>query len=102
MKESILIIFLYLLLTSCTSMQEAGKVMRNEKVNTTDEFLVKKKEPLVLPPDYNKMPQPDSMEQREAGEKQKIKNILKGPDEEKSDTNKSSSVEQSILNKIRK
>ena len=73
MKESILIIFLYLLLTSCTSMQEAGKVMRNEKVNTTDEFLVKKKEPLVLPPDYNKMPQPDSMEQREAGEKQKIK-----------------------------
>ena len=53
MKESILIIFLYLLLTSCTSMQEAGKVMRNEKVNTTDEFLVKKKEPLVLPPDYN-------------------------------------------------
>ena len=80
MKESILIIFLYLLLTSCTSMQEAGKVMRNEKVNTTDEFLVKKKEPLVLPPDYNKMPQPDSMEQREAGEKQKIKNILKGPD----------------------
>ena len=102
MKESILIIFLYLLLTSCKSMQEAGKVMRNEKVNTTDEFLVKKKEPLVLPPDYNKMPQPDSMEQREAGEKQKIKNILKGPDEEKSDTNKSSSVEQSILNKIRK
>ena len=102
MKESILIIFLYLLLSSCTSMQEAGKVMRNEKVNTTDEFLVKKKEPLVLPPDYNKMPLPDSMEQREAGEKQKIKNILKGPDEEKSDTNKSSSVEQSILNKIRK
>ena len=102
MKESILIIFLYLLLTSCTSMQEAGKVMRNEKVNTTDEFLVKKKEPLVLPPDYNKMPQPDSMEQREAGEKQKNKKYSKGPDEEKSDTNKSSSVEQSILNKIRK
>ena len=55
-----------------------------------------------MPPDYNKMPQPDSMEQREAGEKQKIKNILKGPDEEKSVNNKSSSVEQSILNKIRK
>ena len=55
-----------------------------------------------MPPDYNKMPLPDSMEQREAGEKQKIKNILKGPDEEKSVTNKSSSVEQSILNKIRK
>ena len=102
MKESILIIFLYITLTSCSSFKEAGKVLRNEKVKTTDEFLVKKREPLVLPPDYNKMPQPDSMEQREAGEKQKIKNILKGPDEEKSDTNKSSSVEQSILNKIRK
>ena len=33
---------------------DARKVLRNEKIKTTDEFLVKKREPLVLPPDYRK------------------------------------------------
>jgi hypothetical protein len=36
--------FLY----SCGSFSEAGKVLRNEKSNNTDEFLVKKRDPLVL------------------------------------------------------
>ena len=40
---------IYLLLTTtfiffaCGGLQDAGKVLRNEKVRTTDEFLVKKK-----------------------------------------------------------
>ena len=33
----------YLFLYSCASLEEAGKALRNEKSNTTDEFLVKKK-----------------------------------------------------------
>ena len=53
--------FFLLLLYSCTSVQEAGKVLRNEKVKTTDEFLVEKRDPLVLPPDYKEIPEPDSM-----------------------------------------
>ena len=32
------------LLQACQSMEEAGKVLRNEKVRTTDEFLIKKRE----------------------------------------------------------
>ena len=42
MKNKYLII-ITLALTSCNSLSEAGKVLRNEKVNTNDEFLVKKK-----------------------------------------------------------
>ena len=42
MKIIIFIIFLILALKSCSSMKEAGQVLRNEKVKTTDEFLVKK------------------------------------------------------------
>ena len=49
----IFILLLFFLNFSCESLREAGKVLRNEKVNTTDEFLVKQKEPLELPPDYN-------------------------------------------------
>ena len=36
---SCIFIFLY----SCASLEEAGKALRNEKSNTTDEFLVKKR-----------------------------------------------------------
>ena len=33
-------------------------MLKNEKVKTTDEFLVKKKRAFVLPPDYEKVPEP--------------------------------------------
>ena len=39
----ITIIFLILLfLSSCGGFQEAGQVLRNEKIKTTDEFLLKR------------------------------------------------------------
>ena len=59
--RKIYIIFIGLFLTtSCGGFKEAGKVLRNEKTNSTDEFLVKKREPLIMPPDYNKIPEPNS------------------------------------------
>ena len=60
MKVIVFITFLVFSVTSCTSVKEAGQVLRNEKVKTTDEFLVKKKQPLILPPDYDKIPEPGS------------------------------------------
>ena len=41
-KINILIIALFLL-NSCGGLKKAGKVLRNEKITTTDEFLVEKK-----------------------------------------------------------
>ncbi|SVC02970.1 uncharacterized protein METZ01_LOCUS255824, partial [marine metagenome] len=40
-------------------MDTAKKALTGEKRNTTDEFLVKKKDPLILPPDYENLPVPD-------------------------------------------
>ena len=102
MKIVIFIIFLILALKSCSSMQEAGQVLRNEKVKTTDEFLVKKKQPLILPPNYEKIPEPGSVDQKQIDDKEKIKKILKSSDVEKPGMNKSSSIEKSIIDKIRK
>ena len=65
--------FPLLFLLSCTSFQEAGKVLRNEKVNTTDEFLVKKKEPLVMPPDLNEVPEPDTIKSKREKNNQEFK-----------------------------
>ena len=46
-RINFLIIVLFFLV-SCGGLKEAGKVLRNEKTPTTDEFLVKQKDPLVL------------------------------------------------------
>ena len=90
-----------LFLTSCGGLNDAGKVLRNEKVKSTDEFLVKKRAPLVLRPDYDKIPKPGSKEQIQSNEQENIKSILKVPKVENND-NASSSTEESLLEKIRK
>ena len=89
-------------LTSCSGIKEAGKILRNEKIRTTDEFLVKKRNPLVLPPNYEKMPTPGSSIEKKENQEEQIKKILKAPEVESTKKNTSSSVEETILNRIRK
>ena len=97
-----LLIFFFLL--SCGSLEDAGKVLKNEKIRTTDEFLVKKKEPLELPPDFSKIPKPDTLKKNVSKntEDQKIRKLLNAAEQEQEIKKKSSSTEESILNKIRK
>ena len=106
MKFKILIISLLflLLLNNCSSFSEAGKVLRNEKVRTTDEFLIKKKEPLTQPPDFDTIPEPGSIENMAEKEENSIESILSSnTNEQKSSTSSSSSsTEESILNQIKK
>ena len=83
-------------------MKEAGQVLRNEKIKTTDEFLVKKKQPLILPPDYDKIPEPGSSNKIQNNDENKIRKILKQSEADQADMNKSGSVEKSIIDKIRK
>ena len=97
-KKIILYFILASMLYSCGGFSDAGKVLRNEKVTNTDEFLVKKRDPLTLPPDYNTIPKPDSLNKTKTKEKN-IKKILKISEEEMSKKN-TSTVEQSILNQI--
>ena len=102
MRKLLLLFFIFITLVSCSGFSEAGKVLRNEKTKTTDEFLVKKKEPLVLPPDYDKMPIPGTTSKKKISEEEKIKNILKVSTPKNKNKNKNSSTEDSILNEIRK
>ena len=65
-------LILLILITSCGGFAEAGKVLRNEKVATTDEFLIEKRGPLSLPPKMGELPKPNS-----SGEiKERNKNVL--------------------------
>jgi len=93
------------ILSSCTGLSDIPKILRNEKIKTTDEFLVKKREPLTEPPDMNNLPFPKSSSGKESPKygENKIKKILKA-EEEKTNTNKSksSSVEDLIINQIKR
>ena len=101
MKNINVLLIVLTFLVSCGSLKEAGKVLRNEKTNTTDEFLVKKKQPLVLPPEFDKIPEPGSIKNRNINEKENIKKILKAPKENIKGKN-SSNIEKSIIEKIQK
>ena len=92
-------IFIFLILFSCSSLKDAGKVIRNEKITTTDEFLVKKKDPLILPPNYEKIPQPDTLKENKSKEKD-VKSILKINTKNQS-LKKNSSTEKSIIERIK-
>ena len=92
-------ILLLIIISSCSSLKDAGKVIRNEKITTTDEFLVKKKDPLIMPPNYDEIPKPNTLKDKKSKEKDD-KSILKIPTQNKS-TKSSSSTEKSIIDKIK-
>lgn len=102
-KTSYFLLISFIFLLSCQGFKEAGKVLRNEKTNSTDEFLVKKRDPLILPPDYDVIPEPNSKQTESNLENEnKVKKILKKAKDEKSSDTSSSSTENSILRNIRK
>jgi hypothetical protein len=102
MKKINFLVLISFLLVSCSGVGDAGKVLRNEKVKTTDEFLVKKRQPLVLPPNFDEIPEPGSIKKKQINEKDKVKKLLNPSNIEALNTSKPTSAETSILNKIRK
>ena len=56
MIRNFLLLVLVLLLYSCQSVKDA---LTGKKYESSDEFLVIKKNPLVLPPDFNELPSPE-------------------------------------------
>ena len=58
MKKLFLNFIIFSLLYSCGGNSNIGKVLRNEKITNSDEFLVKKRDPLTMPPDHTTLPKP--------------------------------------------
>ena len=99
MFKKIIFILLFVALTSCSETFDSVKRgLTGAKKNSADEFLVQKKDPLILPPDYENLPTPDD----EAAAKEEISNfeITLGTSIE-DNSPESSSTEESILKKIR-
>ena len=96
-------IFLAILffLNACSGLSETAQILRNEKVQTTDEFLIKKNEPLSQPPDFEKLIEPGTIKKNKNSEDKDIKKIL-NVDNKSNQKSGSSSSEDSILKKITK
>ena len=93
------------LITACADTWSSVKRgLTGEKQNSTDEFLVEKKDPLVLPPNFEDLPVPsDSAIEEEETESSSFEKTLSITTDEESDEGSSSNTtEESILNKIRK
>jgi len=96
-KLALLIFFgLLFLLTSCQSAREG---LSGRKKDNTDEFLVQKKNPLVLPPDYNDLPLPKD-EQSSVNIDNEIKKLIENEEKDNISNNDSmgdGSLEDSII-----
>ena len=101
-KKNFIFIFIFIFLSNCQGLRDFKKVMTGQKTNTTDEFLIKKKDPLILPPQYDKLPLPKSGDFQEKKENS-IKSILKtGKNSEIKKSSSVSSLERRILEELRK
>jgi len=101
-KKIIIIILLPILLYSCQSAKEALTGKKRSKQG--DEFLVKKKNPLSMPPDYEKLPTPKSLEENEnnkENETSDIKSLLNLEENKNIQKDDSSNLQESILKKIK-
>ena len=95
-----LLLFLY----SCGSVGEA--LQGKKRSDQGDEFLIDKKNPLSMPPDFDKLPKPGEANVKSTqdikNDQTNIKNLLKNTgDENVSNSDESTSIESSILKKIK-
>ena len=102
MKKILIIFILSFILVSCQSANDAFSL---KKKNTTDEFLVEKKNPLVMPPNFGKLPSPKNIDEGKGISKEDSIEDLIGTDKkkivsQKEKKSKSSSIEKLILEKI--
>ena len=98
--------FLFMLLFLCSC--GFGEALQGKKRSDQgDEFLIDKKNPLAMPPDFNKLPKPGetiiSSTQDKKNNNQSIKDLLKNNkiENDTSSEETNTSIESSILKKIK-
>ena len=99
--KNFIIINSLLLLLSCSVVKEG---FENPKKKSSDEFLVEKKSPLVMPPEFNKLPVPENNEKDSNSDQKTIKDLLneKGSQSIVINDSSSESLEKNLLEKIKK
>ena len=108
MNKYIILIFIFVITLSLTSCGGTRDFLTNAKKSGGDEFLVEKKQPLTMPPNFEDIPVPISEEQQEISEEEEtseaeITEMLKELEGESNQSSEeiSGNLENSILKKIK-
>ena len=98
--KKFIILSILLMLYSCGTIKEG---FINQKKNSSDEFMVEKKSPLVMPPSYGELPVPSNGKLDKVSKTNNIESlIIQENDNKNLETVQSDKdFEQSILDKIK-
>jgi len=102
-KKTLSLIIMLTYLSGCQSLKEG--LEGNKKSKSAEEFLIEKKNPLILPPDFNKLPIPGNTPSENSEETDfDIDKILGNKMNKQKNNPKISggSLEQSIIKEIKK
>ena len=97
-KEIFLVISFFIFVSSCG----AGSALAPKKKSGADEFLVKKKSPLVMPPSYGDLPEPIENDKKLEENNIDIKKLLTGKKSKEIEVEGNNKIESLILNEINK
>ena len=93
---------MFVLLASCGTVKEGFSM---QKKDNSDEFLVEKKSPLLMPPNFNELPIPKSESILEKNKNDEIKKLITKSENKASNsdspTNSNSTFEELLLGKIK-
>ena len=100
-KISSILLFVIVLFTfqSCQTVKEG---FTSQKKKSTDEFLVEKKSPLVMPPEFNELPLPktsENIEENESGNN--IEKLISNNDSTEGSQPQDKNFENLIIEKIK-
>ena len=99
MKKFLIYLFILIPLFGCESAREGFTL---KKKNNSDEFLIEKKNPLIMPPEYGDLPVPRDFEAQtnNVGKDEFEKIITKSKSKTPKKSIKKTNIEQSVLEKI--
>ena len=93
-----LTILFFLTLQSCGTIKEG---FSSQKKNSSDEFLVEKKSPLIMPPNFDELPAPKTNETQLEENSNSIKSLITS-NEELSVSTQNNEINQNLENSILK
>ena len=102
MKKIKVMLFLTIVFFTFQSCQTIKEGFTSQKKKSTDEFLVEKKSPLVMPPDFNELPLPKISENIEENEPENnIEKLISNNNSSESSGVQDKNFENSIIEKIK-
>jgi len=104
-KNFYIILLTSLFLFSCSNAVDGFKLKK--KSSAGEEFLIQKKDPLILPPEFSKLPKPNEQTEIDPEEEINLETVFKDDNSGNSETvnnesNSNSGIKKSILKKIQK